>query len=972
MLQEELGNLATTTQDPVQRTSPRLESGELRSCAVMSLGWEGSGEVARLLGAQERLQRPEKLFRVFTNIIERCDGYVDAFADDGLRAVFGSRGTAESCCVHAVKAGRAILQVSQNLVELLEERNLSFALRIGISGAAVTADAAGLTDATEPTNIATSIQRAARPNTVVVDPSVALALGDAFVLAREREIVVEGKPEALRVAEVVGANLGQLVSRDLREVVARVQFFGRLDELRAVEEFYRESSRSSYPPERWEITLGRVPNRNRFLGLKAPEGYGKSRLVDEFVRRLKIRKTAPTPVHIVGACPSRPADYFAPFVEMILRQLELPGSANPQEKKFALDLCYFELAKRLPDDLRELKQRLESTQIAVAHLLEASDDFTRFDHLDARSQDIEKRLGVRTLLEAFYYQANVQLLPKLRAFWKEKSASLRANVGRPGGALPSLPESVPARPLVIQIDELHWAGESTLGFLQFLFDTISVPQPVIFIGTYGPDFELPRRWSRSIVPEEIVMRPMADYELRMMLNSMLDGFRCPAELEMKLFEKVKGNPSFLEELVCYLLLEGFIEVDEVEGGYRVIRPFSEFKAPNTMDELLRGRIDALDPLMKQAAQNASLLGREFTVRELDRVGSQLKRRLSGRQLVDALEALARAGIMVRAGEGSGVLDHQRKVYGFRHALNQEGAYGNTTTRERVLLHRLTAELLEEMYGESVEQHLATLAHHWEKAHVLAAAARYWIRLSYRHLKQGWLEEARQSLNHARGLIRKIKDDEEERVRLDLEAKVALASVLIALRRHQDAEQLCGEVRALAMAHRLAPQLSDAERMLGVILRERHRYIDAEEHLHAALHLAREQDDAVRISQALNNLGLLYWELQRFQRSLPVFDEALKIARRAGDKRVIAAALCNAGLAHGHSSQFRNGLELLERALAIAEETGDRWGRAGVLSNIAFFWSNRGRYDLAKKYSSQADTIRKEMGVEGRGLIAWWV
>lgn len=976
-LQEELESLLTSTRDPMRRKAPRLESDRLRSFTVLSLGWEGSPELPELMGAGGSYEPLERLFEIFANVIARCDGYVLGYTDDGFQAVFACRQRARLSCERAARAGLSILQISRDLADLLAEHALELSVRMGVECVELPEETASReatleTQIDETVEAARSIQRAARANTLLVSERVAFMLGDDFVRGRKRELMIEGKPEPLRVTGIARVDLRYVQRWDWDELTSRVQFFGRLHELKALEEFYREPSSRSYPPEKWEITLGKVANRNRFLGLKGPAGCGKSRLVNEFVRRLRAKKGRPPPVHLVGVCPTYPAHYLSPFVEMILHRLELPLTANPHEKKLALDLLYFELARRLPEEVSELRLRLESTKIAVAHLLEASSDFSSFNHLDARSQDVEKRLGVRSLLESFYYEANAPVLPKLQAFWDRQSATLRAIVGRPGSTVPSLPESIPARPLVIQVEGLHRAPGSTLDFLQFLFETISLPQPVAFLGTYIPEFELPRRWSQSLMPGELSLERMADYELRMILNAMLGGFKFPAELEMKLFEKAQGNPLFLEELVYYLLVEGFIELDESEHSCRIARPLAEFELPEVLHELALGRIDVLEEPVKRVTQNASVLGQRFTVRALEQAEPQEQQALSEEVLFKVLEALRRTGIVRHVIKGSGMADWRRRAYTFHHVLHWEAAYSSVAPHRRKLLHRVVARLLEEEHREQVEQHLTSLAHHWEQGGVLTTSAGYWIRFSYRQLMRGALEEAKLTLNHVRGLLRRIKHDEEARIRLDLESKVALASVLMGLRRHQEAEQLCSEVRALAMAHHLAPQLSDAERMLGVILRDRHRYIDAEEHLHTALHLAREQDDARRVSQALNNLGLLYWELQRYERSLPVFDEALRIARKAQDKRVVAAALCNAGLAHGHGSRFRDGLELLERALAMTEETGDRWGRMGVLSNIAFFWSSRGRYDLKKRYASEADQTRKELGVEGRGVIAWWM
>jgi len=973
-LLSELENILTITRDPMTRSVPRLEAGELRNVAVLFLDIQGFTALSARLKPEEVHKLTDRVFKIFTNLIQRHNGSVDKYIGDALLAVFGGKGKTEACCERAARAALQIIENVSSINEVLAQNGLEIRVRVGLNYGEVSMGTLGSlgswdTVMGDTVNVAQRIQSSARPNTVLASKQFTRMLGDAFLYTNERDIVIKGKEEPLRVAEIFGENIRRSQRWERHHLAAKIPFVGRRKELEMLTSEFNTAKLTCYPPEFWKVTDEQIPYRNRFVGITGEAGFGKSRLAHEFFKRIRSAKGG-APIVLSGACPPCPVNYLYGFAMMIYNYLDLSPTAGAKEKAFCLEEMYRELLEAIPEEVNDLRDRLESTKIAVFNLLEAHADYSKFSELDIRSQDIEKKLGIRSLLEAIYFKKNREHLHLIREFWDRKPSYLRLSVPKPGRALPLLPEDTPLAPLIVFLDDIQFAQEATYDFIQFLLETTCLPQPMLFISTYRPDFSIPPNWTRSAQPKEIAIGRISDIDLKLMLSAMLDGFRVPLELESQIFEKCGGNPFFLEELVYYLLVEGFIVLDEVEQCYKLERSLKEFRIPSHLSDLALGRMDSLEKPLKIVVQKASVIGKEFTegfLRELDKRLGQ-----DSDDLGYLLEQLVKAQIFIAQEPQNREVDKKEIVYSFKNAIQQEAAYRTLLHHNRRVLHRIVAEIMEEIYAEEIDWHLESLAYHHENAGNLAKAAEYWVNFCELLNVRGQFKQASETLEHALNLIKLIKDEEELVVNLSLQAKIARANSLIGLRRHQEAEEICLEVGAIAKSKAISVFVADTERTLGVVARERHRYLNAEEHFKLSLAIAREAKDKRREERAINNLGLLFWELQRFDVSLQYFEEALKIARELGQRRDIAAALNNIGLAYGFTSGYKRGIEQLEQALAYVQEVGDRWAEASVLSNIGLFYANQGRYDLSKKYIPRAEKIRKELGIKGKTLTAWWV
>jgi tetratricopeptide (TPR) repeat protein len=260
------------------------------------------------------------------------------------------------------------------------------------------------------------------------------------------------------------------------------------------------------------------------------------------------------------------------------------------------------------------------------------------------------------------------------------------------------------RPHVIVVEDLHWADEMSKEALAVLADAVP-SAPVLLVLTYRPGYLHPLGDHGH--PVSLTLGSLEDEDSVALVEGILHGSTLPSELQRLIAGKAEGNPFYVEE-VTKALIEGGIMV-RTNGSYALQRPVEEIHIPESIQEVVLSRIDRLEREAKQAIQLASVIGREFRARLLERI-SDLEAKLS--EVLGELQALE--------------LIYEKALfpelaYIFKHALTHDVAYGTLLEQRRRRLHRLVGTAVEELYPDRLAEHYETLAHHywegqdWQKA-----------------------------------------------------------------------------------------------------------------------------------------------------------------------------------------------------------------------------------------------------------------
>jgi class 3 adenylate cyclase/tetratricopeptide (TPR) repeat protein len=252
------------------------------------------------------------------------------------------------------------------------------------------------------------------------------------------------------------------------------------------------------------------------------------------------------------------------------------------------------------------------------------------------------------------------------------------------------------RPTVLVFEDLHWADEALLDFVDHLVDWAS-SVPLFVLATARPEL-LERRpgWGGGKPnATTLSLSALSDEETTQLVHALLERPVLPAETQAELLARAGGNPLYAEEF-SRLVAEGR-------------RPD---QLPEGVQGLIAARLDSLPDDEKALLQDAAVVGRTFWLGAASAIGSTT--RWAAEERLHALERKE----FVRRERRSAVAGETE--YAFRHLLVRDVAYGQIPRARRAERHRLAAEWIESL-GRA-EDHAEMLAHHYVAALELAQAA----------------------------------------------------------------------------------------------------------------------------------------------------------------------------------------------------------------------------------------------------------
>jgi hypothetical protein len=243
------------------------------------------------------------------------------------------------------------------------------------------------------------------------------------------------------------------------------------------------------------------------------------------------------------------------------------------------------------------------------------------------------------------------------------------------------------RPLVLVFEDLHWADESLLDFVDELVDWVT-DVPLLVVGTARPEL-LERRagWGGGkLNSTTLALAPLSDEETAQLIAALLDRPVLAAESQRALLERAGGNPLYAEQFADLFLERGSA---------------TELSLPETLQGIISARLDGLPIEEKGLLQDAAVVGKVFWTGGLQRA--------SGESTL-TLHSLERKGFVRRQRRSS--VEGERE-FAFAHALVRDVAYGQIPRADRAAKHERIAEWIESL-GRP-EDHAEMLAYHWGSA-----------------------------------------------------------------------------------------------------------------------------------------------------------------------------------------------------------------------------------------------------------------
>jgi class 3 adenylate cyclase/tetratricopeptide (TPR) repeat protein/type II secretory pathway predicted ATPase ExeA len=866
---------------------PEAPPEERRQATVLFADLSGYTAAAERMDPEAVKALVDRTLRRLGEEVERFGGTIDKFIGDNVMGVFGAPVSHEDDPERAVRAGLAMQEAMEGANRQSREKDgVDFALRVGINSGEVMAGAVGdrYTVMGDAVNVAARLQAAGRPATVTVGESTYLATREAISYERLEPLTLKGKEEPVPAWEATGA----LTEPRRGALRAQTPLIGRAEEAELLVSL---------------VERVRHEDRPQLVTVMGQAGVGKSRLLRELMTTLIDSEEPPTIRR--GQCPPYGAGiaYWA-LAEILNQEFEIRDTDAPETAWEKLRSGVTGLMEELGD---EQSGERNAALLAIPLGLEPPRDLQQSEHDPQRMRE---------------------------ALFSAARAVIEAVARR--------------RPLVLAIDDIHWADEGMLDLIDHLTRWVRAPLLLVCLTR---DELLERRpgWGggrRNTTT--ISLEPLTADETRELVAWLLpEAEEVTANVIPQVAERSGGNPLFAEEMVNRLIESDTIEADAL---------------PTTVQALLAARLDSLDRPERRLLQSASVVGQTFWEGALASTAAE-----EGLDIHPTLASLEEKDLVIPS-TGSRLAGERE--YAFKHVLIRDVAYAMLPKSVRYRKHVDVAEFIRDRAGERSDAVIGLIAEHFARAAALGSEA---------GLDSGALAElqgrALEALEAAGDAAAALYSNAEafDRYTAALELSDSLDPALVARigEKQGDVALRMGRVDAAVSVwerclayHREQEDLArvaDLHRKIGAALWHKGERRASIDNYQRGIDLLKDGPPCIELVRLYEEAASLYMHTGDNMLAIYASEKALRLAERLDEARAASRAHGIFGRVFGRIGDSEKARENLERSVALARES-DRAEAVRALLTLGYHLEvSEADYEGAAGAYREALEIAQEVG-----------
>jgi len=521
-------------------------------------------------------------------------------------------------------------------------------------------------------------------------------------------------------------------------------------------------------------------------------------------------------------------------------------------------------------------------------------------------------------------------------------------------------------PMLLLLEDLHWADEGTLSLLNHIARAIS-RMPVLMVGTFrdneidpaGPFARTLDELLRIHMLERISLRGLPQHAVAEMIEA-LSGKEPPPKVVSLIYSGTDGNPFFVEELFRHLVERGKL-IDEA-GRFREDLDLAEIDVPQSLRLVIGRRLARLSEDARKILAPAAVIGRSFTFELLEASSNT-----SADSLLDQVEEAEKAGLIYST------LGYPEVSFQFSHELIRQAVLSELSAPRRQRLHLNVVVGIERVHANALEDHAGDLAHHLLQAGRAADADKTVQQLAIaaqQALKQSAYEGALRYFQNALELLKGLPQTE-ERERRELDIQIDYGVALLATKGWYAPEM----GSAYRRARELCERLDDHVRLFSVLFGLWSFHLVRGEHTKACGYA----DEMVRLAPRLNQDGMLVqadWASgcsRFFKGQLAEADASLTRGIGRYDRqrdRLLAFQFgqdpCVSCLSFEAMTLWIRGFpdqadNKAKEAIALARDLEYPFTRTWCLTMIAMYYTMRREYAAANEIIQQGLELTKEYG-----------
>jgi serine/threonine protein kinase/tetratricopeptide (TPR) repeat protein len=702
------------TQKREEREDPFVEAEsiktkretERRQATVMFVEISGYTEILESLGVEETSLVLNRCFDLFDSLRKKYGGWTDKLTSNSFVAYFGVPKATENAPIKAINAA---IEFKNSLNQLSLEQNLSIQLgfRMGISTGTVIAGEIGIGGKKEYSVVGNTVNLASHLKDLA-EP------GQIFVDSMAHRYTKD-KFEYSRLKPITIGGTSKPVTvfelQSERDHIYRDPF---------ISERTIHAKLVGREPEMDKLelhVLKVINNEGSIINVIGEAGIGKSRLISELINKDYMKKVT----FLRGRALSVGTNLsYHPLIDLLKNWAMIneddSASVSSQKLQRAISLVFPEGE----DEIFPFLATLMGIKLSGKHA----------ERIEGIEGEALEKLILKNLRE-LVIKASEQ------------------------------------RPVIVFIDDLHWADLTSIDFLESLY-RLAESHSILFINAFRPRHKATGdRIQRKIqarhseIYHEITLDPLNNVQCGALIDSMMNTKDFSSAISDLITKKTEGNPFFIEEVMRSFIDDGIIEIKN--GKFRVTQKIDSVVIPETIHDILMTRIDRLDNGTRSLLKVASVIGRSFFYKILAQVAESVDK------LDERLDFLKEIEL---------VKERQRLAeveYLFKHALVQEVTYESILERTKKELHLKIADAIEKIFSERLNEFYGFLALHYSKGEDNKKAEEYLIKAGREALKAAASTEALNYYQQALELfLRKHGESGEPAMLAELEKNIGIA------------------------------------------------------------------------------------------------------------------------------------------------------------------------------------------------------
>ena len=508
------------------------------------------------------------------------------------------------------------------------------------------------------------------------------------------------------------------------------------------------------------------------------------------------------------------------------------------------------------------------------------------------------------------------------------------------------------RPLVLVVDDLHWADKTTLGFFSFIARNIG-EIPLLLLGLYREfdveselDFaqtglmESIRQLKIEGFAEQVDLRRFNAEETSAAVQRILNDQEVDPPILRHIFENTQGNPLFVHELVSLMKSRRSIRHDG--SMWRLETEVQIAVVSERVHNVIMQRLDRLTKDEHELLEIASCEGNHFQSEALaeclgvDRI-----------TVLKQLQTLEKEHHLIR---------HDQNQYRFDHPLIRQVLYEGILDELRQEYHRMIGTMLIERYGKQ-EAFASRIAYQLIASGQEEESLGYLLSAANRAKELHATEEAMNAYEKMKTILERHGRSEDEFL---IQVEEGLGDVCLSMGNAERAQIHYSQFLDLtrrASNHSEEPRAlrksAEASRSTGYIT-------EALETCREAIDLATRCNDTQEKLNCMNTLAFIHANRGEYDRTIEISREALSTAESLSDLRNQSISLSNLGFAHWHMGNYRSALEQLNNAMTIQRSIGDKRGLATTLNYLGLAYWKLGQYEQGLDSSFESLKIKKSI------------